>query len=714
MTKLPGYIVTFLSNLKIAHRVMLLAMLALIGIVAISAIFIGQRQVEARYRETADRLATQQRDVAAARDDIRSTLLWEKEFLLTRQLGAVDEFDKAFQKANSVIDRLKGDAGAEQAAKLAVLSVALQSYAGTFSVLVSKDKELGLDPSQGLEGAMRDAVHSIETQLEGVADAELKASMLTMRRHEKDFILRRNPDYLVKHAAEVETFTELMKKSFRPGAQRMRLAQALSVYQSAFRLYAQATLEEALARDAVGAAYAAVQPVLADITDSYAVEQAATLEENDRIGQRNITIVVGLIAAAIGLILLSVWLIGRSISAPILTITAAMRRLAEGDTAETAPGAARRDEVGAMAKALEVFRQQAIAAAALEAEAAVARRDAEANRAQMQAQAEALARERLLQATGDLGAGLKRLAAGDLSFQLVDPFASDFESLRDDLNTTLKQLADVMGEIMQSSHSIDNGTQEISSGANQLAQRTERQAASLEQTAAALDEITANVLNATKRVEDAQQVAREADDSASKGAVLVDEAVSVMERIEGSSKRIASIIATIDQIAFQTNLLALNAGVEAARAGEAGRGFAVVAHEVRELAQRSANAAKEIKALIEGSTREVDEGVRVVRNTGEALHGIGRHVVAINRHMEAIALSSREQSIGLAEINTAMNGMDQDTQQNAAMVEESNAASAVLAGEANRLRELVSVFTVNADHGRERSTELRLVGGGRR
>ena len=703
---------TVLSNLKIAHRVMLLALVALIGIVAISAIFIGQRQVETRYRQIADGLAKQQRDVASARDDIRDTLLWEKEFLLTRELGAVDDFDKALQRATSVIDRLKGDAGSGQATKLEALSGALKAYAGTFVALVAKDKELGLDQSQGLEGAMREAVHSIESQLEGVADAELRASMLMMRRHEKDFILRRNPDYLAKHAAEVATFTELMKKAFRPGAQRMRAAEALSVYQNAFRLYGKATLDEAAARDAVGSAYSAVQPVLADIIDSYAAAETATLAENDRVSQRNITVVIALIAAAISLILLSVWLIGRSISGPILMITAAMRRLAEGDTGQTAPGAARRDEVGAMAKALEVFRQQAIAAASLEAEAAAARRDAEASRVQMQEEAEAMARERLLQATGDLGAGLKRLAAGDLSFQLVQPFAPDFESLRGDLNTTLRQLAEVMSEIMQSSHSIDNGTREISSGAGQLAQRTERQAASLEQTAAALDEITANVSNATKRVEDAQQVAREANDSASKGAILVDEAVSVMERIEGSSKRIANIIATIDQIAFQTNLLALNAGVEAARAGEAGRGFAVVAHEVRELAQRSANAAKEIKALIEGSAIEVEEGVRAVRDTGAALHGIGRHVVAINQHMEAIALSSREQSIGLVEINTAMNGMDQDTQQNAAMVEESNAASAVLAGEASRLRDLVSVFRVTAASEDEPATRLRLVGGG--
>ncbi|MDM9626929.1 methyl-accepting chemotaxis protein [Rhizobium sp. S152] len=676
---------------------MLLAVIALVGIVAISAIFIGQRQIETEYRKVADDLARQQRDVAGARDDVRDTLLWEKEFLLTRQITAADNFDKAFRSAASVIDRLKAEGNSEQAARLDALTTALQRYAEAFATLVAKDKNLGLDQSQGLEGAMRDAVHSIESQLEAVTDAELRASMLMMRRHEKDFILRRNPDYLTKHAAEVANFTELMKKAFRPGAQRMRAAEALSVYQNAFRLYGEGTLQEAAARDAVNTAYAAVQPILSETIESYQAAEAATLAENERVGQRNITIVIGLIAAAMTIILFSVWLIGRSISAPVLRITAAMRRLADGDTASPAPGATRRDEVGAMAKALEVFRQAAIASAALEAEAATVRRDAEAARIRIQEEAELLARERLLQATGDLGQGLKRMAAGDLSFQLAQPFATDFESLRGDLNATLEQLAGVMADITQSSHSIDNGTREISSGANELAQRTERQAASLEQTAAALEEITANVSSAARRVEDAQRVAREANDSASRGAALVDEAVVAMERIEASSGRIATITATIDQIAFQTNLLALNAGVEAARAGEAGRGFAVVAHEVRELAQRSANAAREIKILIEESASEVEEGVRAVRDTGTALHGISGYVVVMNQHMEAIALSTREQRVGLVEINTAVNGMDQDTQQNAAMVEESNAASAVLAGEATRLRELLSVFRIQAD-----------------
>ena len=273
-----------------------------------------------------------------------------------------------------------------------------------------------------------------------------------------------------------------------------------------------------------------------------------------------------------------------------------------------------------------------------------------------------------------------------------------------------------MGEIARSSDSIDSGSREISGGAGDLAQRTERQAASLEETAAALDEITANVTSASRRAQEARDCAVQASASAARSTVLAGEAVLAMERIEQSSGRISSIIGVIDQIAFQTNLLALNAGVEAARAGDAGRGFAVVAHEVRELAQRSAKAAKEIETIVRGSSAEVEDGVRFVRDTGAALNEIGSHVDVVNRHMEAIAVAAREQSVGLAEINAAINQMDQGTQQNAAMVEENNAASAVLAGEAARLRQLVSTFrlaggdqAIDADIHR-----LRAVAGGRR
>lgn len=377
---------------------------------------------------------------------------------------------------------------------------------------------------------------------------------------------------------------------------------------------------------------------------------------------------------------------------PITVITGSMRALASGNTKDIIPFVDRKDEIGSMANAVEVFRQNAIAKNQMEAEAEGNRAQAEANRIADQKRAEDEAAERMRVATSGLAAGLKRLASGDLAFQLTEKFAADFEPLRVDFNTSISQLAATLESISGSVGTINNGAQEISTAANDLAKRTEQQAAALEETAAALDQITVNVNLSAQRTQEARNVASEANTSATKSGEVVSQAVNAMGRIEDSSNRISSIIAVIQEIAFQTNLLALNAGVEAARAGEAGRGFAVVAQEVRELAQRSATAAKEIKDLIETSSAEVSNGVKLVNETGTSLEAIRDYIVNINSLMESISMASKEQSTGLAEVNTAVNELDQTTQKNAAMVEQTNAAAGVLSNEASSLRELVGQF----------------------
>ncbi|MCF6367613.1 methyl-accepting chemotaxis protein [Rhizobium halophilum] len=412
----------------------------------------------------------------------------------------------------------------------------------------------------------------------------------------------------------------------------------------------------------------------------------------------------------------------RGIILPIRSLTHAMSRLAQGDLQGTSIDAGRKDEIGEMARAVDVFRNNALAMQELKSqEAALHERSSDLQSSIATVVASAVAGDfsgriskdyqnddlnRFAKSVNELVgsvdtavAEIRRviaaLADADLTQTMNGTFQGAFAELQANVNATMVTLRATMNNVRGAATTINDNSAELSSAANDLSKRTEQQAAALEETAAALDQITATVRAASSRANEARDMVHETRQSAAKSGAIVKSAVDAMGRIEDSSNKISQIITVIDEIAFQTNLLALNAGVEAARAGEAGRGFAVVAQEVRELAQRSANAAKEIKTLITASASEVEGGVSLVRSTGDALLEIENLVNRVNGHVESIATAAREQSTALAEINSSVNQMDQMTQKNAAMVEETTAASSTLAEESRQLQSMLQNFKLD-------------------
>ncbi|MDP3632440.1 methyl-accepting chemotaxis protein [Phenylobacterium sp.] len=399
--------------------------------------------------------------------------------------------------------------------------------------------------------------------------------------------------------------------------------------------------------------------------------------------------------AAAGILAFGFKIVIGGVSRPLQAMTSAMRRLSGGDNSVEVPAVGRADEIGEMAAAMLVFKAGSIEREKLAAEAANFQQELDRKLKEMEAAFEAsgLAQKAVVEA---MGRELQRLARGDLTARLSESVAADYQRLQTDFNTAVAQLQDAMAGIASSSGGIRNGANEISQASDDLSRRTEQQAAGLEETAAALEEITATVTRTARGAAHARDVVAKTTTDADNSAQVVRSAVEAMGKIEASAQEISQIIGVIDEIAFQTNLLALNAGVEAARAGDAGKGFAVVASEVRALAQRSAEAAKEIKALISASTAQVNEGVSLVGQTGEALERIAVQISQINGVVSEIAASAQEQATGLHQVNTAVTQMDQMTQQNAAMVEQSTAAGHSLRNEADTLMTLINKFDVGA------------------
>jgi len=470
--------------------------------------------------------------------------------------------------------------------------------------------------------------------------------------------------------------------------------------------------------------YAAFKPWSWIVGTGVYVDDLRTAARDDLITQG------GIAAVIIGVMMLVAFLISRTITNPIQRLTATMNRLVSGEYSQAVEGQDRKDELGAMARAVEVFRENGLKVSEMTEQEAANIVRAQTDRARMMGELQvafgnvvdaAIAGDftkrveanfpdaelntladsvnTLVQTTdrglNETGEVLSALADADLTRRIEGQYQGSFAKLKADTNAVADKLTDVMTQLRDTSRTLKSATSEILSGANDLSERTTKQAATIEETSAAMEQLAVTVQDNSRKAQDASNKAEAVTRSAEEGGQVMAKATIAMEQITTSSLKISNIIGMIDDIAFQTNLLALNASVEAARAGEAGKGFAVVAIEVRRLAQSSAQASSEIKMLIQESANEVAGGSKLVADAAGKLGLMLEAVRENNVLLDGIARASREQASSIDEVNTAVRTMDEMTQHNAALVEEINAAIEQTEAQADQLDKVVDIFTLD-------------------
>jgi len=604
--------------LKITHKINLIAVIVVVGIGVIAGIIRYEDGVLDAIHKTVKAAHATGARAGEMRVDLLEARRAEKDFLLRHDIKYAEAHEGLRKAILADIEHLKSDAHEADLDKVTGrtpdIVKGLEEYFGHFRALSAKMVALGLDENSGLSGALRKSVHALEARLGKAGDDALMVTLLTMRRHEKDFMLRRAPRYVDAVKKSAALLVRQIDESGIAGETQVEMKKDVEAYLRDFVAWASTEQGFEESQEKLSQAYRNVEPLitgtLKDVEEAVAAldRHADAVEAGAKLQLMAAMLIIAGIVGGFCVIL------GRGVSRPIKALVPELRRIAGGEFNIRLDSLKRRDEIGDISRA-------------------------------------------------------------------VDEMAS--------------KVRETVSIVVASGREVANATTEISTGTTDLSHRTEEQAASLEETSAAMEEMSATVRRNAENAQNASTSASRTRDVATRGATIANKAVEAMARIEQSSHKIGDIITVIDEIARQTNLLALNAAVEAARAGEAGRGFAVVASEVRSLAQRSSQAAKDIKELITSSTGLVSEGVELVNRAGASLNEIAGSVDEAVRLVAEIADASREQANGIDDINRALMQMDEATQQNSALVEENAAVAKTLEHQAKVMDEQMSFFRVD-------------------